>query len=34
MKKKKAQRTDEFDPMRDKNDLKERFLGQNFTQNP
>ena len=32
--KKKAKRTDEFDPMRDKNDLKERFLGQNFTQNP
>ena len=31
---KKAKRTDEFDPMRDKNDLKERFLGQNFTQNP
>ena len=30
---KKAKRTDEFDPMRDKNDLKERFLGQNFTQN-
>ena len=31
---KKAKRTDEFDAMRDKNDLKERFLGQNFTQNP
>ena len=29
---KKAKRTDEFDQMRDKNDLKERFLGQNFTQ--
>ena len=29
-KKKKPQSTDKFDPLRDKNDLKKRFPGQNF----